>query len=149
MIWKYGGNIVYYIMTLLELCDAERGEDVMVTFRLISKTDREVLYEYYPEDEKDSSPGLIEIDIEENTIEVIKMAECDSVRIIEATELNAMRGNIDSVRGENGEASLSEDELPTATEDCKYYRYASYVISKISEAYNRGIILENGMAMWY
>mgnify|MGYP003414232101 CR=1 FL=1 len=39
----------------------------MVTFRLLYKTETEIRYEYYPEDDKNSIAGLIEINVAEDS----------------------------------------------------------------------------------
>lgn len=121
----------------------------MVTFKLLYKTDTEIRYEYYPEDDKNSNAGLIGINVVEDTIELLQVAERDRMRIITAEELNSMRDSINEMRKENGTPLLTEEELPTATEDSKYYQYASHTMQKINEAYESGCILEEGMAAWY
>ena len=121
----------------------------MVTFKILYKTDTEIRYEYYPEDDKNSIAGLIGINVVEDTIELLQPAERDRMRIIKAEELNSMRDSINEMRKENGEPPLSEEELPTATEDSKYYQYAFHAIRKINEAYEDGRVLEEGMAAWY
>ena len=121
----------------------------MVTFKILYKTDTEIRYEYYPEDDKNSIAGLIGINVVEDTIELLQPAERDRMRIIKAEELNFMRDSINEMRKENGELPLSEEELPTATEDSKYYQYASHAIRKINEAYEDGRVLEDGMVAWY
>lgn len=121
----------------------------MVTFRLLYKTETEIRYEYYPEDDKNSIAGLIEINVAEDTIGLLRPAERDRMRIIKAEELNSMRDSINEMRKENGEPPLCEEELPTATEDSKCYQYASHAIRKINEAYEDGRVLEEGMALWY
>ena len=121
----------------------------MVTFRLLYKTETEIRYEYYPEDDKNSIAWLIGINVVEDTIELLQPAERDRMRIIKAEELNSMRDSINEMRKKNGEPPLCEEELPTATEDSKCYQYASHAINKINKAYEDGHILEEGMAAWY
>ena len=121
----------------------------MVTFKLLDKTEKEIRYEYFPEDDKNSEAGLIGINIDEESIVVAKPAERDSLMRVLASELNEMRDSINEMRKENGEPLLTEEELPTATEDDVFYCYASHAIRKIKEAYKKGCILEEGMAAWY
>ena len=113
-----------------------------VTFKILYKTDTEIRYEYYPEDDKNSIAGLIGINVAEDIIELLQPAERDRMHIIKAEELNFMRDSINEMRKENGELPLSEEELPTATGDSKYYQYASHAIKKINEAYEGGRVLE-------
>ena len=49
----------------------------MVAFKLLYKTDTEIRYEYYPEDDKNSVAGLIGINVVEDTIELLQPAERD------------------------------------------------------------------------
>ena len=121
----------------------------MVTFKLLDKTGKVIRYEYFPEDDKNSEAGIIGINVDEESIVVVKMAERDSLRHVLASELNEMRDSINEMRKENGEPQLTEEELPTATEDEVFYCYASHAISKIKEAYEKGCVLEEGMAAWY
>lgn len=121
----------------------------MVTFKILYKTDTEIRYEYYPEDDKCSVAGLIGINVVEDTIELLQPAERDMLLVITAEEMNSMRDSINEMRKENGGSLLDEEELPVATEDSEYYQYASHAIRKINEAYEKGRILETGMATWY
>ena len=121
----------------------------MVTFKLLYKSNTEIRYEYYPEDDKNCNAGLIGINILEDTIELLQPAERDIMHIIKAEELNSMRDSINELRKENGEPLLSEEELPTATEDSKYYWYASHAINKINKAYEEGCVLQEGTVVWY
>ncbi len=92
---------------------------------------------------------MIGINITEDTIEVLLIAEHDKVRIITVEELNSLRDSINEIHKGNGELSLSEEEQPTAMEDGEYCWYASCAMNKINEAYKDGSILENGMVVWY
>ena len=121
----------------------------MVIFKLLYKADKEIRYEYFPEGDKNSAAGIIGINVEEEKIFVVQPAERDSLRRIPASELNGMRDCINDMRKENGEAPLTEDELPTATEDDVFYYYASHAMSKIAEAYDSGTVLEHRTVAWY
>ena len=121
----------------------------MVSFRLISKTEKEIKYEYFPENDKNALPGIIVIDREKEDIFVLQQAEKDFSRIIPVSELNALRDSVDEMRQEDGMPPLTEEDWPKATKDDIYYFYASNAISKIADAYNEGEILEDGMSIWY
>lgn len=121
----------------------------MVTFKLLYRADKEIRYEYFPEDDKNCSAGIIGINVDEESIFVVQPAEKDMLRCVPFDDLNAMRDSINEMRRENGEPPLSEEELPTAKEDDVFYYYDSHAINKIAEAYNHGEILEHGMAAWY
>lgn len=85
----------------------------------------------------------------EDTIELLQPAERDRMLVVKAEELNSCRDSINAMQKENGELPLTEDELSTATEDSKHYQYASHAIRKITEAYEVGHVIEEGMAAWY
>lgn len=121
----------------------------MVTFRLIHKSDKEIKYEYFPEGNASSTAGIIAIDLEKEEITVFQPAELDTLMTITADSLIAMRKSINEMRAELGEALITEEELPTATEDNSYYCYASKAVKKITEEYNKGNILDNGCVLWY
>lgn len=121
----------------------------MVTFNLLYKAEKEIRYEYFPEGDKNSAAGIIGINVDEERIFVVQAAERDSLRRIPASNLNEMREHINEMRRENGEAQLTEEELPIATEDEVFYYYADHAISKIAEAYDGGTVLEQGTVAWY
>ena len=121
----------------------------MVTFRLLYKTEKEIRYEYFPEDDRNSEAGIIGINVDEESVFVVQPAGRDSLRCVPTSELNEMRDSINEMRKEKGEPLLTEEELPTAMEDEIFYYYASHAIRKIIEAYEVGNVLAEGMAIWY
>lgn len=120
----------------------------MVTFFLNMKTAEFLECKYYPEGHEDKKTGMIKIRIADNFVD-LDPAEEDFKRITTAEELNKMRDSINRMRLEEGEKELTEDELPSATEDEEWYYYADHVIRRIFEDYNKGIIPENGTVAWY
>ena len=48
-----------------------------------------------------------------------------------------------------GVIQVAEEDIYINTNQYKYYWYATHAIDKICEKYNRGVILEEGYAMWY
>ena len=121
----------------------------MVTFKLLYKSDKEIRYEYFPENDKLSEAGIIGIDVNQNSIFIIQPAERDTLRRVSASELNELRDSINEMRKENRESPLAEEELPIATENDVFYYYASHAIRKIAEDYDEGHIHEEGMVAWY
>ena len=121
----------------------------MVKFRLLSRNESEVLYEYYPENAREYKPGIIELDTECFNIILVEPAERDREIIVLAEDLNSMRESINKMRIECGVLPLTEEELPIAIEDEEYYQYASHVIRKIRECYLKGEISEDGIVAWY
>ena len=121
----------------------------MVTFRMVIESDKEIKYEYFPEGDKSSTAGIITIDLKREEIQVLQPAERDILITATADSLTVMRNNINEMRAELGEGLLTEEELPSATEDGSYYCYASKAMKKISEEYNKGNILKDGCVTWY
>ncbi|MDO5041457.1 MAG: hypothetical protein Q4D95_05140 [Peptoniphilus sp.] len=60
-----------------------------------------------------------------------------------------MRDAINEMRKESGRPPLTEEELPTATEDEEWYYYADHAIRSIREELGKGIIPEKGTVTWY
>lgn len=121
----------------------------MVKFYLISNENGIAKYEYYPEGDKEKTSGLIYLDTNNGKVVLIKEAEGDFASIVTAKSLNDMRDDINRMRIENGEDPLTEDELPTATEDEAYHFYASHAKSRISDLFEKGTVPEYGMVAWY
>ena len=55
-----------------------------------------------------------------------------------------MRDAINEMRAENGEPPLTEEELPTATEDEEWYYYVDHAIRRVREQLKKGVIPEKG-----
>ena len=121
----------------------------MVVFEQIKNESGIIMYYYYSENERDKKPGIIELNTVLETIDVIRPAEKDWLRRIEPSELNSMRDAINAMRVENGEAELTQEECPSATEVEEWYWYADHAVRKIVKAYSEGTRLEHGAAMWY
>ena len=121
----------------------------MVTFKLVSKTETSIIYNYYPEGRETQEFGIICIDLLNDTIILEKLAANDFERVIKKEELNEMREAINKMRLENGESELSEDDLPTATEDEVSRFYADHAINAIWKAYKKGTPLKSGSRAWY
>ena len=64
-------------------------------------------------------------------------------------EQNEMGQSINEIRTEIGEPELTEKEWPVATESFTSTFFADHAISKIAEAYEKGIVLNDGMSAWY
>ena len=121
----------------------------MVVFEQFKNESGIIVYYYYPENERDKKPGMIELNTVLETIDVISPAEKDWLRRVEPSELNSMRDAINAMRVENGEAELAEEECPSAAEAEGWYWYADHAIRKIVKAYNEGTVLEHGTVIWY
>lgn len=121
----------------------------MVTFFVDSRDATKVVYKYYPENHTYKACGLINLDLVSGEFSVKVIAEEDFVCKTSVDELNEMRNAINEMRLENGESPLTEDELPLATEGNEWYYYADYVIRRLVEDFDKGIIPEKGTVAWY
>ena len=122
----------------------------MVTFNKINNNKGIVKYQYFPEGNEDSKPGIIVLDTENERLYVLEAAEEDIERNISASELNTIKEEIDKMREEAGRVPTSvNDELEVATEAIHYYVYAHHAMSRIAKAYKENKILDEGVSMWY
>lgn len=121
----------------------------MVTFYIESKDAAQVIYKYFPEDHMDKAFGLIRVDLVREEITVKAVAEEDFVCRTSSDELNEIRSAINEMRLENGEPSLTEDELPIATEGSEWYYYADHVIRRLIEDFDKETVPEKGTVAWY
>lgn len=121
----------------------------MVKFLLKSNNGNVLTYEYYPEGDFDSKAGIITFNTESRTISVDVPAVNDFISSTTIKELNDMRDAINQMRVENGEPPITEDELPTATEDESWYYYGDHAMNKIWKSFLDGKILSEGTVAWY
>lgn len=101
----------------------------MVTFLLKTVKDGLYTYEYYPEDNRQSKPGIITLCTISKRLSLEKLAEEDF-----------MCQTKDTPQIKN-EISLDIDER------CHFY--ADHVMSKIWDSYMEGTPLKNGTVVWY
>lgn len=121
----------------------------MVTYELLEKIDNKIIYAYYPENDRNSDPGIIAVYPAQQKIVVEKAAERDSIHVATVEGMNSLRDAIDASRKEEGLPELTEEELPRPTHDEEYYYYASHAISNIRKKLNSGQIPNDGMLAWY
>ena len=127
----------------------KENKTIMLTYFLKHKDAEKLVYEYYPENRLDAKAGQVTIYLKDDDVTLDVVAENDSVHYATANELNQMRDEINKMRIENGEEPYSEEELPTTTEDCKWYSYASHAMSGIYKRIKAGEIPEKGTVAWY
>ena len=116
----------------------------------ISFSDKEVVYEYYPEGETEF-PGIIAANLKERKVFLKESAQEDFYQKIMGAELNEMRDSINQMRVENGEKPYTEEELPACDPDKDYggYVYAEKALSKLSEFLETNDFRDEGMVTWY
>lgn len=120
----------------------------MVVFELMSKEEDKIVYKYYPENHTDKKSGLISIRPSTSEYE-LEPAEEDFLCVASVEELNEMRNAINQMRIERGAPELTEEEMPSATEDEEWYQYVDHAIRRILEEYEKGNIPEKGTVAWY
>ena len=121
----------------------------MVTFVMESKDADKVVYRYYPENDLDKAYGIISVQLKDRRISLDITAEEDFLCFASADQLNEMRDLVNQMRIENGEAPLTKEELPTATEDQEWYLYADHAIRRIRKEIEKGSVPERGTVAWY
>lgn len=121
----------------------------MVTYYLAHQDDKKLIYHYYPENKQEYKCGSICVCLKTNNVQLDSVAEEDFLRRTTAAELNEMRDAINDMRKENGEPPLTEEELPTATEDEEWYWYADHAMRDIAKKLDEGNTPEKGTVMWY
>ena len=122
----------------------------MVIFNLHSRNETEIKYEYYPEGNKEYTPGIIVIDIIRLKIKKIIPSKQDFYIKHTVEELNELRYAANQMRIEEGRPEITEEEWPSAKKDIEYYKYAQHTIEKINKMYEQtGKFPTNGVAAWY
>jgi len=122
---------------------------VVVTYRLVYESDKEIRYEYFPDGDEDYAAGLIGIDVQKKEISVLQKAELDVLLSVSAEHMKAIRDSINEMRAERSAPPLTEKELPEVTEESSYYCYASHAMKEIETYYCRGEVIKKGEVMWY
>lgn len=117
----------------------------MVTYELKEKNNRQLLYLYYPEGDKNKHPGAIVYDRIKKELFITDLAEDDWVREVPAEELNQMANVINDMIAERG----GTDYCKYTTESSSYAVYGNHAMSRIAEAIDAGTIQEKGTVMWY
>lgn len=117
----------------------------MVKFKLVTETDTQLVYWYYPEGNYDGDYGIIIVDRINETIDVTKVAADDWEREIPPEEINELIQAINKMRAERG--SNDFEELITEPEHSIYY--ADHAVSEIVKHLRDGIIPKEGMQAWY
>lgn len=117
----------------------------MVTFELIKQNQEELIYWYYPEGDKEKHHGVIKVDLINESIDVLELAECDYDCIIQPSEMNRLIDAINKSKQERGDTDFSE----YVTEPIHRMPYADHAMSEIVKKINQGEIPKAGMQIWY
>lgn len=123
----------------------------MVAYELIHRSGNELLYQYWPEDDRSSRPGRIAIDINRETSSLEEPAERDFQDNATGADMNALRDAINDMRRERGEDPLTEEELPAEPDNavCRWWYYYDHVVQGLSRRLGKGERPEHGTVAWY
>lgn len=121
----------------------------MVKYKLFFKEKNIFRYYYYVFGNLNSEPGIIEVNLEKETIKIITPAPNDFLETFTIEDALSLREGINEIRKENGEPELTENELKIPKKDIKYYRYGSPAMRNISDKLEKDNKLpENGTVAW-
>lgn len=123
----------------------------MVTYELVRRNESTLVYEYWPENDRESRPGQVFVDLANEMVSLGAPAERDFQRCTTGGDMNAMRDCVNEMRQECGEPPLSEEELPTEPDDSIYrwWWYYDHVWRDLSRRHDEGEMPEHGMVAWY
>ncbi len=117
----------------------------MVYFEMFYNENGIIRYHYWVEGNKEKRPGVIEIDLHNETIGIKLSAEDEWERVVTAEELNNFAKAVNDERISDGlEPILDED----AIYDGISHYYADHVISELKKSYDKGNLLEKGYCHW-
>ena len=117
----------------------------MVTFELFSKNEKELIYWYYPEGNKENKHGVIVVDLAEDSIEITELAEKDYMQIFSPDEINGLVDAINQMKKERGETDLEEYII----QPVRRIPYGDHALSEIAKQIDSGVIPEKGTVAWY
>ena len=122
----------------------------MVTYELVQRAEGMLRYEYWPEGDRASEPGVFVVDLNSETAHQERPAGKDFLCRTTGSEMNALRDSINRMREGGGEPPLTEEELPTEPEDavCEWWRYYDHALRDLSRRHDEGEIPERGMVAW-
>lgn len=117
----------------------------MVTAELIDNEGPKYRYHYYPEDNREFRPGIIEIDVVAELVVVTCVAEKDFEIYESVEECNAFIERHNQLLASMGET----DFLPPATRGSKRYPYGNHEISAIIKEIKDGQPPQKAKSIWY
>lgn len=116
----------------------------MVFFVLLDENALFLRYEYYPEGNRNLKPGIIKVDLVNQTMDVEVQAETDQLISVSKDGQDELKDFINELRKNDGEAELTEEEWPDMGRSLDYYLYASAAMEKIAEGLNDGEVVKDG-----
>lgn len=119
--------------------------EIMVKFELVTSENDIYIYHYYPEGDFASEPGVIELNLNVESIYLVKLAARDFERYVTAEERNSLIRALNDMIAENG----GDDFEEYVTEGYTRRVFADQAISGILDGLKKGNPPENGMRAWY
>ena len=117
----------------------------MVYFELFYRSELLLKYHYWPENNRNSEPGIVVVELNTGNIYIEKIAALNSKRLISVEEVNRM---VDSINedilargGTNLEKYIDHDLIS--------YFYGNHFLSALQDAFDEGKVLENDTRAWY
>ena len=115
----------------------------MLTYKLISKKNNILEYQYFPHGKDIKiSGGIIQFDIENKTHIIKSVAQLDILKIIKEEEYSQIINHINVLREENN-APL----IPPHKGDYEYYEFADKLINEISLQILNNDIKDKGIVL--
>ena len=118
----------------------------MVYFNIIYHSDTEIRYEYFPENDKNSTAGIIGIDKQKKEISLLQPAERDyEVAMVTPTVSSGQNKGLRLVTDEN---TFQDNNIVPLNANKRYYLYAHHAIKKIQSTYCMGCIIKSDKVAW-
>ena len=121
----------------------------MVSFRLVKEDENSIFYWYFPNGDEEKGHGTIVINKRSKNATVTELAPNDFSREVSIAEQNELLDSLNRMRIEEGLKRLSKDEWAPATETLQITFFADHAISELMASYSKGIVLKDGVSIWY
>ena len=102
-------------------------------------------YHYWPENDRNSEPGIVVVELNTCNIYIEKIASRDSKRVNPVEEVNRIVDSINEdilVRGGTDLEEYIDHNLVS-------YFYGNHVLSALLDAFDEGKVVENDTRAWY
>lgn len=117
----------------------------MVYFELFYRSVLLLKYYYWPENDRNSEPGIAVVELKTGNIYIEKIAALDFKRVVPAEEVNKLVDSINEDILARGGTDLEE----YIDHDTISYFYGNHVMYELQDAFDEGKVLENDTRAWY
>ena len=117
----------------------------MVYFELFYRSELLLKYHYWPENNRNSEPGIVVVELNTGNIYIEKIAALDFKRVVPAEEVNKLVDSINEDILARGGTDLEE----YIDHDLVSYFYGNHVLSALQDAFDEGKVVENDTRAWY